>query len=169
MSLLKQFQHLFPEGIPSGLSPKRNIQHHIDLIPGARLPNKRAYIMNPKDTMDVQRQVKELISKGLVRESLSPCVIPALLVPKEDGSMGMRVNSVPLTRLQSSIYPIPRLEDMLDELHDSKVFSKIDLRSGYYQIRIREGDEWNTLLRLKVVCLNGSSCLLGYQMLPTRL
>jgi len=69
--------------MPSGLPPKRDILHHIDLIPGTTLLNKLAYRMNPKDAIEIQRQVEELISKGLVRESLSPCIVPALLVQKK--------------------------------------------------------------------------------------
>jgi len=80
-ALLELYAHVFPEEIPPGLPPKRTIQHHIDLIPGAVLPNKPAYRMNPKETMEIQRQVEELLSKGMVRESLSPCAVPALLVP----------------------------------------------------------------------------------------
>jgi len=140
--ILNQFSHLFPDEIPSGLSPKRDIQHHIDLIPRSILPNKPAYGTNPKETQEIQRQVEELISKGLVRESLSSCAVLALLVPKKDDSMTMCVDSRTINKITIKYrYPIPRLEDMLDELHDSKVFSKIDLRSGYYQIRIREGDK----------------------------
>jgi len=82
---LMSFQN--PEDIPPGLPPKRSIQHHSELISKAIFPNKSVYRMNPKETMEVQRQVDESVSKGFVRERLSPCVVPTLLVPKKDGSI----------------------------------------------------------------------------------
>ncbi|KAL5582656.1 hypothetical protein UlMin_015098 [Ulmus minor] len=84
--LLKEFEDLIPEEILSGLPPLRGIQHHIDLISGLSLPNKAAYRLNPSKQTKLQRQVEELLSKGLIRESLSPYVVPTLLVPKKDGS-----------------------------------------------------------------------------------
>ena len=149
--LLLEFTHVFPKDIPHGLPSQRTMQHHLDIIPKAILPNKPAYRMNPKDIMEIQRQVEELMSKGLVRESLSPYTVPALLVPKKDGSMKMCVDSRAINRITIKYkHPFPRLEDMLDELNGSKYFSKIDLRSGYYQILIRERDECKTTFKTKV-------------------
>jgi len=98
--------------------------------------------MNPKDTFKIQRQVEELTAKGLVWESSSTCPIPVLLFPKKHGIMCMCVDSQAINKITIKYrYPLPRLEGMLDELHGLKVFSKIDLQSSYYQIKIREGDE----------------------------
>jgi len=116
--LLEQFSHVFPEEIPRDLPLKGAIQHHNDLIPGAILLNKLAYKMNPKEIKVIQRQVEELISKGLVRKSLNPCVMAALLVPNKDGSMRMCVDSHAINMITTKYRnPIPRLEHMLDELH----------------------------------------------------
>ena len=77
---------IFPKDIPLGLPPLRGIEHQIDLIPGASLPNRAPYRTNPEETKEIQRQVEELLAKGYVRKSLSPCDVPVILVPKKDGS-----------------------------------------------------------------------------------
>jgi len=132
-ALIQNFCPLFLKEIPMDLPPKRDIQHHIDLILGSILPNKPAYMMDPKDTMEIQRQVEEWKSKGLICESLSPCVVPALLVPKKKDGMRMCVDSRAINKITIKYgYLIARLEDMLDELHGSKAFLNIDIWSGYY-------------------------------------
>ena len=83
--LLEVYDYVFPQEVPHSLPPKRDIQHKIDLIPGAMLPNKLAYRCNPKETEEIKRQVDELLEKGLIRESLSPCACPTLVVPKKNG------------------------------------------------------------------------------------
>src|SRR3990170_1311562 len=88
-SLLQEFQDVFPDELPPGLPPLRGIEHRIDLIPGAPLPNKAPYRVNPEETKEIQRQVQQLTDNGHVRESLSPCAVPVILVPKKDGTSRM--------------------------------------------------------------------------------
>jgi hypothetical protein len=83
---LQEYEDVFPDEVPPGLPPKRGIEHQMDLVSDASLPNRAAYRTNPKETKEIQQQVEELIKKGYVQESLSPCVVHVLLVSKKDGS-----------------------------------------------------------------------------------
>jgi hypothetical protein len=118
----------FPAEIPPGLPPLRGIEHQIDLIPEPTLPNCVTYRTNPEETKEIQRQVQELSDHGYVQESLSDCVIPVTLVPKKNGTWCMCIDCRAIKNITISYhFPIPRLDDMLDELIDFIIFTKIYL------------------------------------------
>jgi hypothetical protein len=141
-NVLQEYADVFPSEVPSELPPLRGIEHQIDLILGASLLNHAPYRTNPEETKEIQRQVQQLLDRGYVRESLSPCVVSVILVPKKDGSWRMCVDYRAINNIIIRYrHPIPCLDDMLDELSGAIAFSKVDLRSGYHQIRIKLGDE----------------------------
>ena len=112
--------------MPSGIPPIRGLEHQIDFVPGATIPNRPAYRSNPEETKELQRQVEELLAKGQVRESMSPCAVSVLLVPKKDGTWRMCVDCRVINNIKIKYrHPIPKLDDMLDELHGSSISQKL--------------------------------------------
>ena len=129
---------------------QQGIEHQIDFIPEAYLPNRPAYRTNPTEAKEIQQQVEELIGKGWVQDNMSPCAMPVILVPKKDRSWRMCTDCRPINNITIKYrHPIPRLNDLLDELHGSQIFTKIDLKSGYNQIQIKSGYEWKTAFKTK--------------------
>jgi hypothetical protein len=115
--------YIFPSEVAAGLPPQRGIEHQIDLISAASLLNHAPYRTNPEETKEIQRQVQELLDKGYVRESLSPCAVPVILVPQKDGSWRMCVDCRAINNITICYrHSIPRLDDMLDELSGAVVF-----------------------------------------------
>jgi hypothetical protein len=137
-NILQEYADVFPSKVPAGLPSLRGIKHQIDLIPGASLPNRAPYRTNPEETKEILCHVQELLDKGNVHESLCPCAVPVILVPKKDGLWCMCVDCRAINNITICYrHPIPCLDDMLDELSGAVVFSKVDLRSGYHQIRMK--------------------------------
>lgn len=150
MELLQKYADVFPTEIPAELPPMKDVQHAIDLIAGLVIQHRLAYRMSLREHKELQQQVEELILKGLVRPSPSPCAVLALLVPKKDESWCMCMDNRAINKITIKYRClIPRLDDFFDQLRGATVFSKVDLRSGYYQLRVGPGDEWKTAFKTR--------------------
>ena len=123
------------------MPPDRDIEFLIELLPGTGPISKRPYRMLAKDLEEIKKQIKELLDKGYIRPSSSPWGSPVLLVEKKDGSLRMVVDYRALNEVTiKNKYPLSMINVLFDQFHGAKVFSKIDLRSGYHQLKIREKD-----------------------------
>ncbi|GJQ89038.1 putative reverse transcriptase domain-containing protein [Tanacetum coccineum] len=147
--IVRDFPEVFPEDLP-GLPPTRQVEFQIDLIPGAAPVARAPYRLAPSEMKELSEQLKELSNKGFIRPSSSPWGSPVLFVKKNDGSFRMCIDYRELNKLTvKNRYPLPRIDDLFDQLQGSSVYSKIDLRSGYHQLRVREGDIPKTAFRTR--------------------
>ncbi|KAI3754885.1 hypothetical protein L1987_54677 [Smallanthus sonchifolius] len=143
------FSEVFLEDLP-GLPPDREIEFHIDLLPGAEHVAKAPYRLAPSEMKELTSQLEELTEKGFIRPSISPWGTPVLFVKKKDGSMRMCIDYRELNkRTVNNKYPLPRIDDLFDQLQGASWFSKIDLRLGYHQLKVREEDVPKTAFRTR--------------------
>ncbi|GKC86681.1 putative reverse transcriptase domain-containing protein, partial [Tanacetum coccineum] len=143
------FPDVFPEDLP-GLPLTRQVEFQIDLIPGAAPVARAPYRLAPSEMKELLEQLKELSDKGFIRPSSSPWGAPVLFVKKKDGSFQMCIDYRELNKLAvKNRYPLLRIDDLFDQLQGSSVYSKIDLRSGYHQLRVQEEDILKTALRTR--------------------
>ncbi|GKC66755.1 putative reverse transcriptase domain-containing protein [Tanacetum coccineum] len=147
--VVRNFPDVFPDELP-GLPPEREVEFTIELIPGAQPISKAPYRMAPVELKELKDQLQELLERGFIRPSVSPWGAPVLFVKKKDGSMRLCIDYRELNRITvRNKYPLPRIDDLFDQLQGAKFFSKIDLRSGYHQLRVKEQDISKTAFRTR--------------------
>jgi hypothetical protein len=147
--VVREFRDVFPDELP-GLPPNREIEFAIDLEPGASPISKAPYRMAPAELKELKEQLQDLLDKGFIRPSVSPWGAPVLFVKKKDGSMRLCIDYRELNKVTvRNVYPLPRIDDLFDQLKGARVFSKIDLRSGYHQLKIKGEDISKTAFRTR--------------------
>ena len=138
--VVREFLDVFPEELP-GIPPARAVEFIIDLKPGTTPIAKRPYKMPPHELLELKEEIDKSLCKGFIRPSCSPWGAPSLFVKKKDGTNRLVQDYRPINQATiQNKYPLPRINDLYDQLAGSSVFSKLDLRLGYHQIRVREED-----------------------------
>ncbi|GJP44517.1 hypothetical protein CLOM_g3905 [Closterium sp. NIES-68] len=146
--VIRKHADIFPDDLPPGLPPEREHDKKIELEPGAQPTVRTQWWLTQLELDELRRQLDYLLEKGFVRPSTSPFAAPILFTLKKDGSLRMCIDYRALNRVTiKSCYPIPRADELIDQLRGAKFFSKIDLRGGYDQIRMNEVDCYKTAFR----------------------
>ncbi|KAD4180494.1 hypothetical protein E3N88_29085 [Mikania micrantha] len=147
--IVREFPDVFPDDLP-GIPSDRDVEFKIDLIPGAKPIAKAPYRLAPSELQELMTQLQDLLDKGFIRPSISPWGAPVLFVKKKDGSLRMCIDYRELNKVTvKNKYPLPRIDDLFDQLQGASWFSKIDLRSGYHQLKVREEDVPKTAFRTR--------------------
>ncbi|MCO5588670.1 hypothetical protein L7F22_042629 [Adiantum nelumboides] len=147
-AFLDKYADCFSKALPGQLPPERPEDHSIDFIPGSAAPNKPPYRVNAAQQEEIMTQVNELLQKEHIQPSSSLFCSPVLLVQKKDGSWRMCIDYRALNKITiKNKFPIPRIDDVLDRLQGASFFSRIDLKSGYHQIRVNLVDVPKTAFR----------------------
>ncbi|XP_050108715.1 uncharacterized protein LOC126587672 [Malus sylvestris] len=149
VGVVRHYPDVFPDDLP-GLPPDRDVEFSIDLLPGTNPISLTPYRMAPAELRELKIQLQELIDKGFIQPSSSPWGAPVLFVRKKDGTLRLCIDYRQLNRVTiKNRYPLPRIDDLFDQLKGACVFSKIDLRSGYYQLKIKDEDVHKTAFRTR--------------------
>jgi len=149
LSVVQEFPEVFPYDI-TNLSSEREVEFAIDLVPRTSPISIAPYRMSTSELGELKKQLEELLKKQFIRPSVSPSGAPVLLVKKKDGNMRLCVDYQQLNKVTiKNRYPLPRIDDLMDQLVGAEVFSKIDLRSGYHQIRVKAEDVSKTTFRTR--------------------
>ncbi|KAG8487764.1 hypothetical protein CXB51_018053 [Gossypium anomalum] len=144
-----EFPDVFPEEL-LGLPPDREVEFAIEVYPGTAPISISPYRMSPTELNELKIQLQDLLDRGFIRPSISPWGAPVLFVKKKDGSMRLCIDYRQLNKVTiKNKYPLPRIDDLFDQLRGASVFSKIDLRSGYYQLKVKESDVPKTAFRTR--------------------
>jgi hypothetical protein len=137
---------VFPEEVP-GLPPRRDIDFSIELVPGAVLMSRAPYGMSTPEIVELKLQLNEMLEKCYIRPSVSPWGAPTFFLKKKDGTLRLCIDYRQINKMTiKNRYPLPRIDDLFDQLRDAAIFSKIDLRSGYHQFLIKDEDIHKTTL-----------------------
>ncbi|KAL0539863.1 hypothetical protein IC582_024084 [Cucumis melo] len=145
--VVRDYPDVFPEELP-GLPPYREVEFAIELEPDTVPISRAPYRMAPAELKELKVQLQELLDKGFIRPSVSPWGAPVLFVKKKDGSMRLCIDYRELNKVTvKNRYPLPRIDDLFNQLQGATVFSKIDLRSGYHRLRIKDEDVPKTAFR----------------------
>ena len=146
--VVEEYGNIFTS--PTGVPLHCQVKHPIDLTPGAPLPNGPIYRRSVLENDEIKRQIQELLQKGHIRPSSSPCGSPIMLVQKKDGTSRICIDYQALNKIIVwNRYPIPRIDELLYQLKGAKYFSKIDLKSGYHHVPIEPSDVWKTAFKAK--------------------
>jgi hypothetical protein len=149
LPVVNEFPEVFPDEIPD-VPPEREVEFSIDLVPGTKPVSMAPYRMSASELAELKKQLEDLLDKKFVRLSVSPWGAPVLLVKKKDGSMRLCIDYRQLNKVKiKNRYPLPRIDDLMDQLVGARVFSKIDLRSGYHQIKVKDEDMQKTAFRTR--------------------
>nr|GFC32530.1 retrotransposon protein [Tanacetum cinerariifolium] len=147
--IVSEFPNVFPDEL-QGIPPVHEVEFSIELIPGAEPISKAPYRMALIELKELKDQLQELLERGFIRSSVSPWGAPVLFVKKKDGSMRLCIDYRELNKITiRNCYPLPQIDDLFDQLQGTMHFSKIDLRSGYHQLRVKEQDISKTAFRTR--------------------